>query len=106
MRFRMCDNGNMRLLDKLLETLDRNKSWKWYRHVSTFINLLKTLGVWPKIIVWVGVIVGAAVGYIAALPLWGRILAGLGAAALFSVVAVLAPLIGHKWNGFEADEHK
>jgi hypothetical protein len=78
------------MLEKILDVLDRNKPWKVFRHGSSFVNLLKVLGIWPKIVVVSGIAMGVIVAYLAALPLWGKILLALVVAALLSFIYLLS----------------
>jgi hypothetical protein len=70
------------MLDKILNILDRNKPWKVFRHGSSFVSLLKIVGVWPYIIA-VATSIGATVmTWITSAPIWVRVLTGIAVAVL------------------------
>ena len=85
---------------RIFDAVDRNRQWKIYRHITAFITLLKTFGLWPDswssahlLLLGGGAIgVGSIVGIVADLPLGQKLLAGIACAALIpsSVLAVIA----------------
>jgi hypothetical protein len=79
---------NLGMFQKILDAVDRNRTWKTYRHCLALVNLLKVLGVWPKVVAGAALIVGPLVGYLVVLPLWGRMIVGLGVAALLSMTVL------------------
>jgi hypothetical protein len=77
---------------RILDALERSKSWKIYRHGTAAFSLLKGLlqafGVWPKVVAVAVLAMSAAVGFIAELPIWEKLLVGLTAAALLSMISL------------------
>jgi hypothetical protein len=71
--------------------------WPWIRHRLSYLWDLVTrrreLGVWPYVAGAVCLIVGAALGFLATLPIWAKVVVGL-AAAILSAVLIAVMLVG------------
>ena len=60
------------------------QAWAIYRHFAAAHGLLQTLGLWQYFVAAGALIVGAVVGWIVNVPLWGKFLFGL-----FTIVGIL-----------------
>jgi hypothetical protein len=87
--------GQLGMLGKIWAAIENNKAWKLYRHGAAFRTLLVSLGIWTYIVSAGTFIVGAITASLVALPIWGKILFGLGVTAL---LLFLAGLVVAAWK--------
>src|SRR5581483_8625615 len=85
---------NQGMLDRVLNALDRNKPWKIFRHGSSFVNLLKVLGIWPKLVVGFSLVLGIFIPYLTSLPLWAKFALGFG--IVFGIPYILLVVTIHR----------
>jgi hypothetical protein len=78
---------------KFFEALDRNRTWKVFRHAKAIGDIFGYFGIWAWVWYLVSTVMGIVVSYVAALPAYGKVLAGLGSLSLVSLIFFVLSLI-------------
>ncbi len=75
---------------RLWTAIENNKAWKLYRHGAAFRTLLVSLGgAWPYVVSAAATVIGGGAAFLTVLPVWGKILLGLGVTALLLFIVGL-----------------